>query len=814
MRVRALSALACALLLGTLPPPVSAIQSAAPAAQSPSSAGQSPSFGARTIYEQTRALTLSGAAADVSNLVLKRDRVAMTFTGTFYFAAPVDGRVTGAVFVGQGTMRAEVPASEFEKENVRRLLQADLVESDFKTAVLRWSDDTLDLIAAGKRDGVTVPAQATELAGAFEDKFAIETGANIGARVALSVLNKETPGVFVAQFDGGRRNRFTYVLDHQGRIPVGNFSLNGGEKGVIFQHQSALYFNEVWLAFYAENDYAKGIVEYSDAHDLIDVKHYGIRLDLRDLTKTINLVASIEMTVRGKDVRAVPFNIGESLSASQRERLVRQLRLKRVRMGDMELAWAQADWEGGFMVFLPQAAQAGEAVTIQIELDGDFMQSVPVVPECYYPRNNVTWLPRHGYLDRATFDMTFRHRKRDRVASGGTRVSEAVDPDDPQAMITRYRMAQPIALAVFAVGPFDRKTQQVTWEAGGKPIPLEFNSVPSRVTAIKHEFILAELDNAVRYFAALFGPYPYDTFGAAFHPYGFGQGFASLLMIPPTDQENKYTHAFIAHETAHQWWGNIVSWRSYRDQWLSEGFAEYSGLLYAGKRDREGPKAAADLIRELRESLRNQPRTATGLAGGRLNDIGPVIQGLRLNTTKTLGAYQALVYNKGALVLRMLHFLFSNPSTYDDTAFNTMMQDFVGQYRNRAARTEDFWAVASKHFPNTPTAQKFGLRDLNWFFRQWVYGTGLPTYQLDYEVVTKPEGMFVTGTVKQDGVPADWQMVLPLVMSFDGGQEARTTVAAAGASTPFTLKVPMKPRKVELDPYSWILSERTTSKGK
>ena len=89
----------------------------------------------------------------------------------------------------------------------------------------------------------------------------------------------------------------------------------------------------------------------------------------------------------------------------------------------------------------------------------------------------------------------------------------------------------------------------------------------------------------------MFGKYPYQTFGAAFHPYGFGQGFPSLLMIPPADQANKYTHAFIAHETAHQWWGNIVAWRSYRDQWLSEGFAEYSGLLYAGKRDQTKAKA-------------------------------------------------------------------------------------------------------------------------------------------------------------------------------------------------------------------------------
>ncbi len=258
-----------------------------------------------------------------------------------------------------------------------------------------------------------------------------------------------------------------------------------------------------------------------------------------------------------------------------------------------------------------------------------------------------------------------------------------------------------------------------------------------------------------------------------------------------------------------------MAWRSYRDQWLSEGFAEYSGVLYAGKRAREGQQAAADLIREMRESLRNPPRTALGVGSGRLNDIGPVILGLRLNTSKSIGAYQALIYNKGALVLRMLHFLMSNPSTLDDTAFVAMMKDFVERHRNGAASTEDFWAVASEHFARTPTAQKFGLRDLDWFFRQWVYGTELPSYTLEYELKPQADGAtIVSGVVKQDNVGKDWLMVLPVVFSFDGNQVARTTVRAAGPSTPFELKLPSPPRKVELDPASWVVSEKTVTKGR
>jgi aminopeptidase N len=266
--------------------------------------------------------------------------------------------------------------------------------------------------------------------------------------------------------------------------------------------------------------------------------------------------------------------------------------------------------------------------------------------------------------------------------------------------------------------------------------------------------------------------------------------------------------SFIAHETSHQWWGNIVAWRSYRDQWLSEGFAEYSGMLYAARRDKDATKTSMELLRGMHDSLLAPPRTLTGIGKGRLNDIGPIVQGLHLNSTKTLGAYQALIYNKGALVLRMLHFLLSNPSNGSDAAFLAMMKDFVEEHRNGSASTEEFLAVASRHFARSPVAQKFGLRDLDWFFAQWVYGTGLPTYTLQYETTARPDGsLFVTGTVRQDGVGSGWQMPLPLVMSFDGNQEARTTVLAKGPSNSFEIKVPIKPKKVELDPFHWVLSK-------
>src|SRR5688500_5880992 len=171
--------------------------------------------GGKDLYERVRSAALTGGAAEAKGLVLKRDRAEMTFDGTFYFAAPVEGRVTCAVFVGEGKFRTEVPPSEFERENVKRLLGADVVESDFKTAVLRFTDDTFEVIGKGRQEGGAAGTRAEKLAAETDARVLKETGANLPARLALSLLNGERPGFFYAGFDGGRRGRFGLFIDHQ-----------------------------------------------------------------------------------------------------------------------------------------------------------------------------------------------------------------------------------------------------------------------------------------------------------------------------------------------------------------------------------------------------------------------------------------------------------------------------------------------------------------------------------------------------------------------------------------------------------------------
>ena len=761
-------------------------------------------------YNQLKSFNLTGGSVQVNALVLKKDRAEITLTGTVYFGEPVNGLTTGAVFIGEGRFTAETPPNEFEKDNVKRLIGAENVESDFKTAVFRFTDDTAQKI--GQAQPGPANERAQKLALENDARQLRETGANFPARLAISIANGENPGFFSATFDGGRRGRFSMMLDYQNRIQVANFGINAGEKGLIWTYNTTIYGTEVWLAFYALEDYQRGTVAYSDANDQIDIAHYRMDVDLRDYSKRMRVQSRMVVQALQPNLRAIAFSIGESLGEYENQRLKKQMRVKSVRAGGTDLDVIQEDWEGGFTVFLPQTLKAGDQLELDMDAEGDFMMDTEFCKDCHYPRSNTTWYPRHGYLDRATYELTYRFPKRLRVASVGARLSETIDAEDKDAGVVKYEMKQPVSLIVFALGPFKRHNDVVKWEKGGDPTPLEFNSLPGDLAAIKEDFILAELNNSVRYFTSLFGTYPYPSFGAAFHPFGFGQGFPSMLMIPPTDRATKYTYSFIAHETAHQWWGNIVAWRSYRDQWLSEGFAEYSGILYTGLRDSRG--AREDLLGQLRSSLKDPPVTLTGVGKGRLVDVGPIILGHRLNTSKTLGAYQALIYNKGALVLRMLHFMMSDPSTGQGQPFFDMMTDFVERYRNKTASTDDFRAVVNEHFAKTPIAKKYGMTNLNWLFRQAVYQSELPSYEMQYKVTTQPDGkVLLSGTITQKNAGENWVMVLPVKIGFGGDKVGMGTVIVQGPSTPFQIPLPAAPSKVQLDPDRWILAENISTKG-
>ena len=221
-----------------------------------------------------------------------------------------------------------------------------------------------------------------------------------------------------------------------------------------------------------------------------------------------------------------------------------------------------------------------------------------------------------------------------------------------------------------------------------------------------------------------------------------------LLESDPT-----YWKVVTAHEVAHQWWGQTVGFASYRDQWMSEGFADFSASLFL-KQTRKDMKEYRDFWALLRQRLLEK-----NAQGVRPVDAGPVVMGTRVSNSKTGGVYQDLIYGKGAYILHMLEMLFWSPQN-GDALFKQAMHDFVNSYRNQPATTENFKTVMERNMP--AWADLSGKHNLDWFFDAWVYGTEVPKYTVSSDFTKQGEDTIVHFKVTQSGVSDQFAMLVPV----------------------------------------------------
>ena len=215
----------------------------------------------------------------------------------------------------------------------------------------------------------------------------------------------------------------------------------------------------------------------------------------------------------------------------------------------------------------------------------------------------------------------------------------------------------------------------------------------------------------IRLYSGLIGDVPYDAITVAMVedevPGGHAPGYFAMINNPPPvtafNWRNDpaafqgFPEFFMAHELAHQWFGQAVGWKNYHEQWLSEGFAQYFAALFA--RDRRGEGVFRDILRQFRRwSIED-------------SDQGPVHLGYRLGHIKgETRVFRALVYNKGAAVLHMLRGLVG------DEAFFKGLRRFYAENRFKKASTDDLRRAMEAE----------SGRKLERFFEQWIYDSMIP----------------------------------------------------------------------------------------
>jgi hypothetical protein len=141
-----------------------------------------------------------------------------------------------------------------------------------------------------------------------------------------------------------------------------------------------------------------------------------------------------------------------------------------------------------------------------------------------------------------------------------------------------------------------------------------------------------------------------------------------------------------------------------------------------------------------------------------------------------------------------------------DARFIAMMQDFTRTYHNQPASTEDFKAVVERHM--TPTMDLDGNRKMNWFFDSWVYGTGIPSYRLQYSIEPAPQtAQFVLrGRLQQDGVPPSFRSMVAVYLHQGKNLMRAGWLAAVGRETPFEVALGFRPDKVTINEWEDVLA--------
>jgi aminopeptidase N len=178
--------------------------------------------------------------------------------------------------------------------------------------------------------------------------------------------------------------------------------------------------------------------------------------------------------------------------------------------------------------------------------------------------------------------------------------------------------------------------------------------------------------------------------------------------------------------------------------------------------------------------------------------------GTRLISPRSESAYQQVTYAKGAYVLEMLRSIMYSPDDHDK-AFIAMMKDFVDSHRERSASTESFKAIAEKHI--TKGIDLAGNGKLDWFFDEWVYGTQVPKYHFEYQLMPAEEGKVkLHMTLTQSEVDDHFVMLVPVFVDFGKGLVRIGQIGIAGNSTRSSdVLLPANPKKVVLNAYKEIL---------
>ncbi|MCC6659308.1 MAG: hypothetical protein IT437_00320 [Phycisphaerales bacterium] len=335
---------------------------------------------------------------------------------------------------------------------------------------------------------------------------------------------------------------------------------------------------------------------------------------------------------------------------------------------------------------------------------------------------------------------------------------------------TNYVM--PPYLLCFATGRFN--TWSITYNYTQGTMPVQFFIWPGEDNAANRSG-WEKCTQMMDAFRPVFGLYPFVNEKYGIYNFTFGGGMEHQTCTG----QSGYTESLTSHELTHQWWGDNVTCRTWSDIWLNEGFATYGEAIWLERKPgSSGTPALLAAMEARRPTSFNGSVYRTNL--GSVNSI--------FSTNYT--------YRKGAWVLHQLRHIVG------DQAFFDILAQYRAQYEGSAATTDDFAAVASA----------VAGQDLSWFFQEWVYGIGAPTYQYGYQNVSIAGQDYVRVHLRQSQQAGYGIYTMPVDIRVNtAGGNQTITVWNNAPLQHYLLPVSAPATGIVVDEFDWILAQNKTS---
>ena len=736
--------------------------------------------------------------------------------GLLAFFLPLDGKITGAVFSGHGHILS-TPRDPVEKQQLAHFLGTPVVDQDFSTAYLRFTDDTAEELLRQLQHAKIAPETNSALTDAWQPAV-LARNQQYSFRIFSENFSQSPRPIFAAMLGGSSVGQFEFLYD-LAREESQSFAQ--GKKAGAFDYY------DVWASYSLP-----GTTRMPPAFRAL---HYKIETSVRP-DNSISGEARVRIRAERSGERIIAFQLDASLAAEPAT-------LEGETLFTFPDATASAEERGALgndhiYVILPHPASIGDEFELAFHYKGNVIHDAG--NGVLFVGAREEWYPRLGDPSAfASYEMTFHWPRKLRLAATGIKIDEREDGD---LRTGRWETDKPASVAGFNLGEYaiatlagngytidvyaNKQLEQALADRLRQPggglvdiSPHTYGVAPTaRLTlpmpeprpadALKQ--LARDIDSSIRFYETYSGPFPDHHLSVSQIPGTFGQGWPGLLylstfsFLPAEAQERaglntssqEHFHDLVPfHEVAHQWWGNVVGWSSYRDQWIDEAFATYLSLLFADSQKSPDRRLRVWLDRYRKRLLEKNDE---GIAPA---DFGAVVLGSRLNSSHTPAGFDQLAYGKGAWIIHMLREMMREPGAKNpDARFIALLNSLQTKYAYRALSTDDLQRELEAAM--TPAMAIEGRKSMEWFFANWVRGTGIPHYRLDYSVKRTDKGFAIKGKLLQSGVANSFVAPVP-IYSANSGYLGR--VVAGGPETVFHFNSAREPGKLLIDPQMTLL---------